>query len=171
MGTLLIATILFAAFTEIAVRKKAVRYIIAAFIILWSALILENTVFSRTTHAEKEVVLQPLHSYIAAARDGDWVTFRSAMQNIALFYPLGVLFGALVRRDKKLWLQILTVLAACCLFSMGIELMQYIWKLGHVETDDVIHNTLGAGLGILLYLGISTVLRKIFSKKTRINIS
>jgi glycopeptide antibiotics resistance protein len=37
------------------------------------------------------------------------------------------------------------------MFSIGIELIQFIWMLGWCEIDDVICNTLGAVLGFLVW--------------------
>ena len=41
-----------------------------------------------------------------------------------------------------------TVLVAAGI-SISVELIQFVFELGRVETDDVIHNTLGAALGAL----------------------
>ena len=45
----------------------------------------------------------------------------------------------------KLSVPVTFVLA--CLFSAGIEYLQYLYSLGRCEVDDVIMNTLGALLG------------------------
>ena len=45
---------------------------------------------------------------------------------------------------------IVTVIAGC-LFSGTIEIMQYITGRGLTEVDDVITNTIGAVVGVLMY--------------------
>ena len=45
------------------------------------------------------------------------------------------------------------------LFSGTIEIMQYITGRGLTEVDDVITNTIGAAVGVVIYKIISTVYR------------
>lgn len=40
--------------------------------------------------------------------------------------------------------------AICCGLSIMIELSQYIFSIGYAEVDDIINNTIGAALGILV---------------------
>lgn len=87
-----------------------------------------------------EVELTPFWSYAVLRRaDIRWQIWL----NILLFVPLGFLLpwsGAVWRR---LWR---TALAALAL-SVLTEAAQYILRIGLCETDDVIHNTLGAVIG------------------------
>ena len=46
-----------------------------------------------------------------------------------------------------------------CLISMSIEALQYIFKHGFCEVDDVIHNTLGCAIGC----GIASLLKYAYS--------
>ena len=61
--------------------------------------------------------------------------------NILMFVPIGLLIG-----DKG-WKGLLI---AICL-SLSIEVVQLITHRGLFEFDDVIHNTIGAGIGIGTY--------------------
>lgn len=73
--------------------------------------------------------------------------FRTAFMNIALFFPLGCLMNCLDFQGKKKWLYpAITGL----IISTTVEISQYIFSLGYTETDDVIHNTLGTLLGVLV---------------------
>ena len=65
--------------------------------------------------------------------------WNNIIQNILLFIPLGFLIGG--KRG----------IIAGVLLSIGIELTQYIAVLGYCELDDVLHNTIGAAIGALLY--------------------
>lgn len=60
--------------------------------------------------------------------------------NILLFIPLGFLLG------RKGWKAILFGF----LLSAFIELAQYVFLLGYCEADDVLNNTIGCVLGVLL---------------------
>lgn len=73
--------------------------------------------------------------------------FRTAFMNVALFFPLGCLMNCLDFQRKKKWLYpAITGL----MISITVEISQYIFGLGYTETDDVIHNTLGTLIGVLV---------------------
>ena len=65
--------------------------------------------------------------------------WNNIIQNILLFIPLGFLIGG--KRG----------IVAGALLSIGIELTQYIFRLGYCELDDVLNNTIGAAIGALLF--------------------
>lgn len=65
--------------------------------------------------------------------------WNNIIQNILLFIPLGFLIGG-----KQ-------GIIAGVLLSIGIELTQYIFRLGYCELDDVLNNTIGAAIGSLLF--------------------
>lgn len=66
--------------------------------------------------------------------------------NILLLVP----FGYLLPHFKKVpWWKV--VLLGFC-FSLLIESCQYIFHFGFFQTDDLIDNTIGAGVGYLLFL-------------------
>lgn len=62
--------------------------------------------------------------------------------NILMFVPLGFLIGG--------WKGIII----CFIFSCLIELTQYIGCLGFCELDDMLNNTIGAGIGALVRMYI-----------------
>ena len=55
------------------------------------------------------------------------------------------------------------VLLSGFLLSVSIEVLQYVFEVGYSEIDDVILNTLGTGLGIIIYKLIS--MRPLFRKR------
>lgn len=65
--------------------------------------------------------------------------WNNIIQNIVLFIPLGFLVGG--KRAIIIGL----------LLTIGIEITQYVFKLGYCEVDDVINNTIGVVVGTLLY--------------------
>ena len=75
--------------------------------------------------------------------------------NILLFIPLGFLVG-----DKR------TILIGL-LLSAGIELTQYVLKLGVCEVDDVLNNTIGTAIGFSLYSLFFVLFMKYKNKRTQ----
>ncbi|OOG75320.1 VanZ family protein [Algoriphagus sp. A40] len=67
--------------------------------------------------------------------------------NILLFIPLGLYVGILFKEwsvGKKILLSFLT--------SLLFEVLQFIYKIGIFDTADLINNTLGGTIGLLIYL-------------------
>jgi glycopeptide antibiotics resistance protein len=76
---------------------------------------------------------------------------RNTLGNIALFLPLGFLLPMLTNRFNSM--KRVVLLAAC--LSLSIETIQFfsrfIGSLRAVDIDDVLLNTLGACLGLVVY--------------------
>ena len=64
--------------------------------------------------------------------------------NVVVFVPIG-LFSCVSRRLK--WWMVLLIGFG---ISLLIELLQFVMKRGFSEADDVIHNTLGCAIGIMI---------------------
>lgn len=128
--------------------KKWYNYIIAAFLVLYVIFIFYITLFSRlNTESADDYSLIPFHSYFLAAH-GMKEMIRESILNILFFYPFGLLFGSLNvdKINSKRWM----IIPISCALSFIIELSQYVFKLGYAEVDDVIHNTLGCAIGLLM---------------------
>lgn len=98
--------------------------------------ILTKTVLFRAPYPEP--IFQPL---LWELQNGMWSDIRL---NILLFIPLGLLIGG--------WRGLLIGFCLSC----GIEAVQYYGNLGYCELDDILNNTIGAGLGA----GLNELMRK-----------
>ena len=76
----------------------------------------------------------------------NWTSLEGIILNVLLFVPLGYLFPILFPH-LRWWQMILFGLA----FSLTIELLQLITRLGYADIDDLINNPLGAVIGFLCY--------------------
>lgn len=94
-----------------------------------------------------EPILLPFASYRAAIFGGEKELIRENFMNVALFFPGGLLGCELLPARWRRGRRILFAAGGALAISVGIELFQYGFGLGLAETDDVIHNTLGALLG------------------------
>lgn len=70
------------------------------------------------------------------------------LTNIIMFIPVGLLTGLIWK-----WKGLLVATG----LSMGIEVLQLINQKGLCEFDDVIHNAIGAVIGICLYMAIGQI--------------
>lgn len=113
--------------------------------IIYSLFIIYYTLLSRKPSASHRLELRFMWAYREMLTGHpEWkedVCYN--IENILFFIPFGFLF------PKKKWKSILLV---GVLFSIFIEITQYIACLGLCELDDVICNGLGALIGHWLYV-------------------
>ena len=93
------------------------------------------------------VRLVPFYSYYLAFSGINEELLRSCFMNVVLFYPAGLLAGAIWLPERKVWKRILFLAVVGCGVSVSVEVLQYFRQLGLMEVDDVIHNTLGMAIG------------------------
>lgn len=70
--------------------------------------------------------------------------------NVAAFVPYGFFLPIVSRRSKKWWNTVLLSFG----FSLCVELIQLIFRVGSFDVDDILLNTIG---GILGYIGYRAV--------------
>ena len=75
-----------------------------------------------------------------------WRCWGENILNVLLFVPIGFLAGCGVQRVT--WKKVLFLGGGLSIF---IELLQFIFKKGFCESDDVIHNVLGCLIGFGLW--------------------
>ena len=67
--------------------------------------------------------------------------------NLLIFTPMGFLLPLLSRRFRRVW----PVLVVGFVSSLAVETIQFIFRVGSTDIDDLILNTAGAWLGYLAY--------------------
>lgn len=124
----------------------ATTYGIILFYIVFLARRRRNIIF-------RDLNLVPLRRTISAWQEISYydeasrINFYSNLYgNIALFIPIPFILISIFKFQRKI-----TVIVAAFLISVLIEIVQFIFKLGVADIDDVILNTLGACIGLLGY--------------------
>ena len=128
-------------------KRKIYKCFCGLFLAVWIAVILRATVLRRTEAGARVPLALPFASYRSVLHGGNPELLRSNGMNIFLFYPLGVFTGMLIPKRKREKLQLILFGIAACILSSSIEFVQYWYRIGLPECDDIIHNTLGAVLG------------------------
>ena len=137
---------------------RAKRFVLGALLAEYYFLVLCSTVICRASVMERHVELMPFWNYPDIWNKVDYpADLIEVLLNMALFVPIGFLLGGIGFKTKKV------LLMGICLSGI-IEVSQFAFSKGLCETDDVIHNTLGAFLGYLGFLGILKGKRRLFSK-------
>ena len=90
--------------------------------------------------------------------DDKWKSnIRELAENILIFVPFGI-YGGMLARERAGG----TVILAGAGFSLFLETLQYLLAMGASDITDVINNTLGAVIGVLLWKAF----RKIAGEKS-----
>ena len=78
---------------------------------------------------------------------GFWAVMLNLLGNVVAFIPFGMFLPRLFPACRRC---ILTVVLAFE-FSLCVEILQLIWKVGSFDVDDILLNTLGGVFGFLIY--------------------
>ena len=93
------------------------------------------------------------------------IAFGEIIMNVVIFVPLGMYAGILFKRwttSKKLFLFFL--------ISFICEVLQYILNIGASDITDIINNTLGGLIGLMIFNRIEKALRNSIKAQKFINI-
>ena len=118
--------------------------------VIYVAAVLWLTLIDRTSETRR-CMLVPLWEWrelFSGARTGYWLGQIGG--NLVMLLALGGFLPYLFRWFRKPW----RVICVGALFSVCIELTQYLTGRGLCEVDDVFHNTLGTAVGYWLYTQI-----------------
>ena len=88
--------------------------------------------------------------YAKAERVNPDIAVNNLLGNVILLLPLGLLLPFLFLKCKSL----LTVIAIAFCTSCVVELLQFCLQIGMADIDDVLLNTIGAGVGYFIARGI-----------------
>ena len=108
--------------------------------------------FGRTrTHSSYNIIpFYEIRRYLGHIETMGWqIVLLNLAGNVVVFIPFGFLIPSMwPKNDKRhpIGLIFLTVL-----FSVSIEILQYLTAVGSADVDDVILNALGGFIGYLLY--------------------
>ena len=102
-----------------------------------------STVIFRTTGETRQYDFHPFWSY-----NGSDLLPENIM-NVVVFIPVGVLLGSMFQgsRFKMTWWKALLI---GCSISITIEALQFCCMKGFSELDDVMHNTVGCLIGVVM---------------------
>lgn len=94
--------------------------------------------------------------------EGYW---RGNLKNVVGFIPVGFFFYAYFMIARPIRRPVLVTVAAGCLISVAIEVLQGFLPMRDSGTTDIITNTLGTWIGVAVYRHRSTQkLRKLFAQ-------
>lgn len=108
--------------------------------------------FLRNEKQNREYNFYPFWSYEAIMERQDYILPEIVM-NFVVFMPVGFLMSLLLVNKS-----FLKLFGIGLTISASIEFLQFIFKRGFCEIDDVVHNTVGFIIGCLICFGIRKVI-------------
>jgi glycopeptide antibiotics resistance protein len=127
---------------------------------LYLSFVTTTTIFSRAPFYEAQYNLLLFWSYKAIA-NGELELIAQIFWNVVLFIPIGILLMLILTCKHKVKISVVVGL----LLSALIELMQLVSYRGLFEFDDIVHNTLGVVIGIVLYIIVSSIVKRLTLKR------
>ena len=134
-----VGTVLFLVFLG---WKKGLKCSARLLLVEYMALLLSLAVLTRKVHLAREFDFIPFWSYREVLRTGKDALLMQKFANVVAFVPIGLLLGCAFERMK--WWEVSALGGG---FSVLIEVLQFVFKLGFAEFDDVFHNLLGCLFG------------------------
>lgn len=132
------------------IKDKNKSFISLVALLISIFLILAVTVLSRDFGSVRELSLTPFASWAEYFNGSNAEFLRTNIFNMLLFMPFGASLYAVGYPNLSVKKCLLIIVTAAFVLSFGVELAQFLLQCGETETDDVIHNVLGAVLGVLL---------------------
>lgn len=113
-------------------------------------LIMKMTLWGRSV-GTRELELRPFYTFTTISYNNE--AFRTLLMNVILFVPFGLTFpyviDAIMTKVKVKGYRWILCVVIGFLLSVVLEVLQYCFKLGRAETDDIICNTIGCMLGVM----------------------
>ena len=138
----------FCIFSIIIIKSKGIidgsRIVAGLFVVEYVILLLCTIVVYRKTGSSIGYDFTPFWSYQVIQKGRDDL-FAEKIMNVVVFVPVGLLLSCVSRRLK--WWMVLLI--GFCI-SLSIESLQFELKRGFSEVDDVIHNTFGCLIGVMI---------------------
>ena len=120
---------------------------------------------------ERQTLIKPFWSYAHAFSFEGGLhiehlsTARQILLNILVYVPPGCILPALLYRLRHpYWVSA----GLCALLSLVTEGLQWLTCLGYCETDDLINNTLGGLIGILIFHLGTVLVKRWMERKSRV---
>ena len=164
IGSLLITVLLFMAMITLALMIRFLvtnwtevsKGALALFAVYFLA-VLYITLFGRNGGNDTSIRLQPFALISQSIQERNMRPLNHLLLNVAMFIPLGFLLPFVCPRKLA---RLRFAIPVGLLFSVMIESVQLLLKKGQCDVDDVIANTLGAVVGLALYMLYERLFKK-----------
>ena len=135
-------------FVALSRSRREIRTKDAVLLVLYVLAILTVALFTRRSRTETVLQLELFAAVKSVLMDGSLEELNHMILNVVMFMPLGYLF---VQMHPKRLGNFARVVGIGVLLSTLIEICQLTFRLGNFDVDDILANTTGAFLGLLVF--------------------
>ena len=129
-------------------RELVIKGLCLLAIFIYVYCVLSITLIDRNVGIRRHV-LRPMWELSSMLQSGNYSYWSGQIGgNLIMLLPLGFLLPIMSDRFRN----IKTAALAGLMFSLFIEFSQYYTGRGLFEVDDIIHNTMGACIGCIMYV-------------------
>ena len=132
------------------------KFIIILLLICWGTVVLGITTLSRPAMFTGQFNPSLFSSYVNAWNKWSMPELQLIIFNMFMFVPLGFLLPVIHPKMKSFW----RVFILSIVFTLCVEIFQYISGKGIFELDDLLHNTIGSLAGYFIVMAIVTSIEK-----------
>lgn len=141
---------------KLSYSELLIKAVCALTLLIYLYFVLNITLIDRTAGTQRHV-LRPLWEIRSMFQSGRYTYWSGQIGgNLIMLFPLGFLLPLISEKFKNILLTAITGFA----FSVLIEFTQYYTGRGLFESDDIMHNTIGAFAGCLFYLIVVRLMSK-----------
>lgn len=150
------------------ILRRICLVLFTAYVIVLAYFLFFSDGYGRTvTYEEYRYNLIPFQEikrfYIYSGRVGIIASITNIAGNIVAFMP----FGALIRWVRNKRTNAFLATGYTFLFSLAIELVQLVTRVGVFDVDDLILNTLGGLLGYICYYVLACIDRRLRNERKK----
>ena len=129
-------------------RELVIKGMCLLVMLVYLYCVLSITLIDRTAGLRRHV-FRPMWELRSMLQSGNYTYWSGQIGgNLIMLFPLGFLLPIISERFRN----IRAAAAAGFVFSLFIEFSQYYTGRGLFESDDIIHNTVGACIGCIMYV-------------------
>lgn len=142
-------------------KLTKVLFVIYLIALLWIIIFKFDIPFSKLGYMRSINLIPFSESLIINGK----LDFREIIMNVVIFMPFGIYSGILLKKwtiGKKIILFFL--------ISLICEIFQFILGVGASDITDIINNTLGGIIGLIIYEGIEKILKNGIKAQKFINV-
>jgi glycopeptide antibiotics resistance protein len=121
--------------------KRGLKVSALIFFVVYGIFMICITVIYRRQFHQSHINLMPFWSY-AAITSGKDELIKQIIMNVLAFVPIGASLALGLK--KAVWWKVVLV---GCMVSVCVEALQFYYKRGLCEIDDVMHNSIGCLIG------------------------
>lgn len=133
-------------------RESYIIWISRLLLLEYTFITIASTVLFRAENEDQKYDFHPFWSY-QAIKEGNEILLCENIANILAFIPIGMAIAGSFKHRAWMYMFLLGITIPC-----GIEALQFYFRRGFSEFDDVFHNFIGGLIGYLICILLKKII-------------